>query len=206
MFSLAATPSPEVTRTIPSGPVGSRNVLTTFGNNANVLSFGVPLPPGAIQFSVNKQIDSLGTSPSAGSSGIGTIPLQPGPAMGSGSLKDGAFANHQSSPPNARQSAIPERAPSTSAAQSNWSIRNVPQPKGTLTDNGFNGVTCLSASNCWAVGTYKGDAYQTLIEHWDGTSWTIVDSPNTDVTHDNILNGVTCTSASECWAVGGFPY
>src|SRR4029077_2382050 len=43
---------------------------------------------------------------------------------------------------------------------------------------------------------------QTLVERWDGRSWTIVTSPNTSTTQNNVLYGVTCASASECWAVG----
>ena len=66
------------------------------------------------------------------------------------------------------------------------------------------GVTCASASECWAVGYYYNDNVisQTLIERWDGTSWTIVSSPNTSTTDYNSLSGVTCVSASECWGVG----
>ena len=66
-------------------------------------------------------------------------------------------------------------------------------------------MTCVSASDCWAVGYYYDGTtsiYQTLIERWDGTSWAIVTSPNTSATQNNYLNGVTCTSASDCWAVG----
>ena len=71
----------------------------------------------------------------------------------------------------------------------------------------FNGVTCASASDCWAVGyeevTPNSNAQSTLIEHWDGTSWSIVTSLNSG-TLVNILNGVTCASALDCWAVGGY--
>jgi hypothetical protein len=45
---------------------------------------------------------------------------------------------------------------------------------------------------------------QTLIEHWDGTSWMVVTSPNTDNATDNRLNALACVSDSECWAVGHF--
>jgi hypothetical protein len=41
-----------------------------------------------------------------------------------------------------------------------------------------------------------------LIEHWDGTLWSIVTSPNISTAQKNVLSGVTCVSASECWAVG----
>jgi hypothetical protein len=84
-----------------------------------------------------------------------------------------------------------------------WQI--VPSPNADTTrQNELNGVTCVSASDCWAVGDYytADNAYQTLIEHWDGVSWTIVASPNSDPTQTNLLFNVTCVSASDCWAVG----
>jgi hypothetical protein len=76
---------------------------------------------------------------------------------------------------------------------------NVSQP------NGLNGVTCFSASQCWAVGSYyDGTANHTLTEQWNGTSWSIVTSPNTSSTQHNYLLGVTCPSATQCWAVGEY--
>jgi hypothetical protein len=84
-----------------------------------------------------------------------------------------------------------------------WTI--VPSPNPSSTYNVLFGVTCWSASECWAVGWYSGtqtnNAPQTLIEHWDGTSWTVVPSPNGD-TRQDVLTGVACASASNCWAVG----
>ena len=44
--------------------------------------------------------------------------------------------------------------------------------------------------------------YQMLIEHWDGTSWSIVSSPNVGLT--NILNGVAIVSTGNVWTVGSF--
>jgi hypothetical protein len=68
--------------------------------------------------------------------------------------------------------------------------------------NVLQAVTCVSASECWAVGeSFAGSsAYPTLIERWDGTSWAVVNSPSPD--KQNTLNAVTCVSALECWAVG----
>src|SRR5438552_2830988 len=54
------------------------------------------------------------------------------------------------------------------------------------------GVPATSASDGWAAGC-------TPIEHWNGTTWSIVTSPNTGG-----LSGVTCTSPSDCWAVGSY--
>jgi hypothetical protein len=81
-----------------------------------------------------------------------------------------------------------------------WAIVSSPNAGGGY--NFLSSVTCMSASDCWAVGGYDHNDYKTLIERWDGTSWAIVSSPNTSVTDRNALLGVTCVSASECWAVG----
>src|SRR2546427_301463 len=83
-----------------------------------------------------------------------------------------------------------------------WAIVTSPNTSATQ-GNILFGVTCASASNCWAFGySFTDFADQTLIERWDGTSWAIVASPNTGVTQGNFLSGVTCASASDCWAVG----
>src|SRR5581483_4697048 len=76
-----------------------------------------------------------------------------------------------------------------------WAI--VSSPNISTADHNFLlGVTCVSASDCWAVGYYANDNFlpQTLVERWDGTSWAIVSSPNTSTTEPNLLIGVTCVS------------
>ena len=61
-------------------------------------------------------------------------------------------------------------------------------------------VGCVSATNCWAVGGGGGaDNHQPLIEHFTGTSWTLVGSP---AVGGGDLDGVACVSATDCWAVG----
>jgi hypothetical protein len=89
-----------------------------------------------------------------------------------------------------------------------WSIVTSPNTS-TTQDNYLSGVTCTSASDCWAVGDYvifsgNGFYYQTLVEHWNGAAWSIVPSPNATTGQDNQLRGVTCTSASDCWAIGSY--
>src|SRR5579872_2779813 len=89
-----------------------------------------------------------------------------------------------------------------SAACGGWTV--VSSPNGGA-DNLLYGVTAISASDVWAVG---GDINahgnnQTLIEHWNEKTWTIVASPN--VTSDyNILYGVAAVSATNVWAVGTY--
>jgi hypothetical protein len=89
-----------------------------------------------------------------------------------------------------------------------WSIVTSANTSATQT-NYLNGVTCVSASDCWAVGYYNNGSGgsgvgQTLIEHWNGTSWSILPSPNVGIgnvgTASNFLEAVTCTSAANCWA------
>ena len=87
-----------------------------------------------------------------------------------------------------------------------WTIVSSPNPDPLIVlANELDAVTCASASDCWAVGhSYNRvvSAWQTLIERWNGSSWSIVTSPNSSPTQGNFLAGVTCTSSSNCWAVG----
>ena len=66
------------------------------------------------------------------------------------------------------------------------------------------GVAAISTTDAWAVGDYypTATAYgQTLIEHWTGTVWNVVPSPNGG-TNLNYLNDVTAISSNNVWAVG----
>ena len=72
-----------------------------------------------------------------------------------------------------------------------------------------NSVTALSPTNAWAVGTVTVFAdhrqhTKPAIEHWDGTSWSIVSSPNPNPapTKDTALHGIAAVSADDIWAVG----
>ena len=70
----------------------------------------------------------------------------------------------------------------------------------------FTSVSATSPADVWAVGFTGGDAsnskgQQTLIEHWNGTAWTRVPSPN-PAAGQNFLKGVAATSPASAWAVG----
>lgn len=83
-----------------------------------------------------------------------------------------------------------------------WSI--VPSPNEYVRLNALNGVAAISPSDAWAVGSAtSGQAFDqtTLILHWDGTSWSIIPSPNPG-TWFNVLYGVAANSANDVWAVG----
>jgi len=83
----------------------------------------------------------------------------------------------------------------------NWQV--IPSPNPGATTNILGDVVAVSATNLWAVGAYQnsGDSGQTLIEHWNGTNWQIVSSPNMG-TGSNGLLGVAAVSATNIWAVG----
>ena len=69
----------------------------------------------------------------------------------------------------------------------------VPAPTAALL-----GVTALTTNNVWAAGLQLGRS--TVIEHWNGTSWKIVASPNTGTA--TALNSISAISPTDIWAVG----
>ena len=84
-----------------------------------------------------------------------------------------------------------------------WKVISSPSPG--VTGNELISVAVVSANDVWAVGdiTVSGGATQTLTEHWNGTQWSVVSSPNPSAFR-NVLNGVTAISTNDVWAVGEF--
>lgn len=83
-----------------------------------------------------------------------------------------------------------------------WNV--VPTPKLIAVDNAaLNGVLAFASNNVYAVGYHPASngAVKTLIEHWDGTAWKVVPSPNTTST-GNFLWALSATSPTDIWAVG----
>ncbi len=82
-----------------------------------------------------------------------------------------------------------------------WSIVASPAP-GIGSD--LFGVATDATTDVWAVGVYFPTTTalgQTLIEHWNGTAWVVVPSPNVGNGY-NSLNSVTALSTNNVWAVG----
>jgi len=88
-----------------------------------------------------------------------------------------------------------------------WSTVAVPLPAGAMSAE-LDGVDELSSGNVWAVGrqTTSAGAERTLIEHFDGTAWAVVPSPNprTGLGASDELRGIGGTSAGDLWAVGEY--
>ena len=89
-----------------------------------------------------------------------------------------------------------------------WSGVSVPTPSGAGAAT-LSGVDDLSPSDAWAVGTTEtasGTDQRTLIEHWDGTAWSVVPSPNpaTGAGAFDELTAISGTGPNDLWAVGWF--
>lgn len=82
-----------------------------------------------------------------------------------------------------------------------WTSPPSPHPSRS---SGLYGISCLSSSECTAVGYHSSD---TLVLNWDGKQWATVSSPNQEIGGENYLNslaGVSCTNENNCVAVGHY--
>ena len=89
-------------------------------------------------------------------------------------------------------------APAVAQAQAAWSVVPSPSPGS---ENELNGVASVSANDVWAVGDTD---QQTLTLHWDGTSWSVVASPNVTGSATDTLQAAAAVSTKDVWAVGQF--
>jgi hypothetical protein len=86
-----------------------------------------------------------------------------------------------------------------------WCQLASPDPGGSGRDNALSSVAATSSSNAWSVGYYvnRNQVEQTLVLHWNGSSWKKVASPDPGGNSRwNALSGVSATSSSNAWAVG----
>jgi hypothetical protein len=94
-------------------------------------------------------------------------------------------------------------APPDEPCLDGWSRVNSPNPNPPNPPTTLHAVAVVSATDVWAVGntgSWSGLS-PTLIEHWDGSSWTIVPSPNVGDDR-NELYDIKALSANDIWAVG----
>jgi sugar lactone lactonase YvrE len=84
---------------------------------------------------------------------------------------------------------------------SGWSLATPAKPSGQ-TLGGFSDVSCTAANSCIAVGGYQtASTSSTLAERWDGSKWTIQETPNPS-SPTRSLTGISCPTANYCMAVG----
>jgi hypothetical protein len=85
---------------------------------------------------------------------------------------------------------------------SSWSVVN--NPSVASTNYWLNEVATVSASDAWAAGYYDdaSNVTHTLIEHWNGSSWTIISSVDPGTTHNELHSLTAVPGTSQLWAVG----
>jgi hypothetical protein len=94
-----------------------------------------------------------------------------------------------------------------------WSVVRTPNPGGNkpgLSSQLFD-VTCVTSSNCWAVGEFgnpssSGKLFNEVL-HWNGKHWSQVHVVNPGGTKSGDINelfSVRCGSARNCNAVGDY--
>ena len=83
-----------------------------------------------------------------------------------------------------------------------WKVQPSVDPSGSTQDNLLLGIAATSSKNAWAVGwDLNSSTAETMVQHWDGTEWTIQASANPG-TYGAALYGVTAVSSRNAWAVG----
>jgi hypothetical protein len=92
-----------------------------------------------------------------------------------------------------------------------WSVVASPSPGAQ--SNFLEGVTAVGPNDVWAVGNYMNTGLyitpstpeQTLVLHWNGTTWSVVPSPSPSFSAGGAgdsFGAVTAVSGSNLWAVG----
>lgn len=84
-----------------------------------------------------------------------------------------------------------------------WTLRTVAKPTGakrsTLLD-----VSCASTISCTGVGGYRNSSnvQVSLVERWNGSTWSHQASPNPEKTTNTVFQGVSCLTGALCVGVG----
>lgn len=82
----------------------------------------------------------------------------------------------------------------------------VTSPNSGSNGNDLASIAAVSVDDIWAVGTIQksadaGGPFGALVEHWNGSSWTLVSAPAPGA-YSNGLASVTALASDNVWAVG----
>jgi hypothetical protein len=90
--------------------------------------------------------------------------------------------------------------PAAANAANGWTYQPVPLLGGS-SQGGLEGVSCISAADCVAVGyTQSGSLDLPMAEYWNGSAWT-QRVPAQPVAH-RYLQAVSCSAYNACMATG----
>lgn len=86
-----------------------------------------------------------------------------------------------------------------------WSIVSGPKPVDQI--NTLNSVVSISKNNVWAAGDYTNSptpsaAFTPLLEHWNGTSWSVVSSLLQGTS--DLVNGMAAITLNNITVVGDY--
>jgi hypothetical protein len=86
-----------------------------------------------------------------------------------------------------------------------WQIQSTPTPAGAKLST-LDAVSCPAAESCTAAGHYQNSSgvNVTLVEVWNGSTWTVESTPNPEGATESLLRGISCRSATVCTAVGEY--
>lgn len=97
-----------------------------------------------------------------------------------------------------------ERTLTTHRSASGWDV--VPSPNANRRDNRLADASYLNADSVWATGWFdpKDPSVdsKTLVLHWDGQEWSLINSPNTDRV-GTLFGSISAVTDDDVWAVGG---
>ncbi len=85
-----------------------------------------------------------------------------------------------------------------------WSLGTPPVLAGN--NDEVSAMAGTSSSDVWAVGTYFNPTegyYDTLIDHYNGTSWSVIPSHGLGTVY-SLLRAVSAHSSTDAWAVGQY--
>jgi len=78
----------------------------------------------------------------------------------------------------------------------------VPTPATSSGNGDLAAVVCVTGSDCWAAGAQvtssDGTVHAPLVEHYNGSAWSIAAAGSAD----GVLDAITCVTADDCWAAG----
>jgi len=82
-----------------------------------------------------------------------------------------------------------------------WTAVPHPSPRSAYVN--LASLSAVSSSDVWLVGNYldRHDVSRPLAEHWDGTSWQVVETSNIG-TRGTSLSGVAAVAWNDVWASG----
>jgi hypothetical protein len=99
-------------------------------------------------------------------------------------------------------------SPTATALASTRAFTVTSSPNHGTGNNELLGVAGVSVRNVWSVGYYQSAtclcSQRTLSEHWNGTRWSVVSTPNpaTDSGDYDVLKSAGAVSGSDVWAAG----